>query len=267
MCLKKFNRFKPYLEIILSVSGIISICYTLFSLILKPLFFPTITVECLPKIDSYESYVWTKFYPNKPNYSIEFFVKPNDGHNRYYLQYKNDIIRNNGLYMNKLRFGNPKCIDMIKCPPLEFYIYAVLIKNKYLSRLPIICSDSMWISANDETVFFNKLKTAKYSAISKNTIFRVPENKCYDSKPIIISPKVNYGNKPLISEVEEKFKLSWSPSIEMYMEIRNQGDIIKKGYIISDTIINLNSGLYEITLMQRPGFECFEKIWIKVLSK
>jgi len=248
------------IEILLTVYGFFQL---LWIFIIKPLFYSSVTVVCPPKIYSHEQVISGTYYPERKDYQVRVYVNPDDKKNKYWLQYQTWQTLPAGEWVDLARFGNSWGVDMAKRPPLDFYVFAVLVKSADMSKLPGL--DSGYVKASGHDVFKNTLKQAGVIAIS--TPFRVerlPEQTCDIPSELSIneSPVVTATKK---LQVYSPVRCNWEPNRPMFLEVWRGGRKILGETRLNGSELILEPEIYELKIMEKEEFGCFTNVWIEVL--
>ena len=251
--------------VINTILAIYGFAQLLWMFVIKPLFVSSVTVIAPPKIYSHEEVVFGTYYPKNRDYQVRVYVNPDDGTHQYWLQYQTWQTPPNGEWVDVTRFGNPSGRDMVKPPPLDFDVFAVLVKSTDMAKLP--GSDSGFVRANSHEVFKDILKQAGLKTISTPfRLERLPEQACDVPKDLSINGiTVVTAKKDL--QVYSPIRWNWEPKRPLFVEVWKGGSLFKnKRHSFNDSTLTLDPGVYELKIREREGIGCFTNVWIEVLS-
>lgn len=264
--MEKLWRWIARVSQIISIGGILVLVW---QIIIIPHFFPSVTILCSPKIYSHEQVVFGNYSPAREGYQVRVYVYPEDKTNKYWLQDQTWETTPNGTWADLARFGNPWGIDMKKPPPLNFRVFAVLIKSEDVIKLPAFGQQEPWIIKNSDKDFLDSLMKAGAKAVSTPyKLERLPEDICHSIPNITSINKKEYITmrmKPL--NVASPVRLHWEPNIPMYVEVRKGGVKILGDYMGSDVELPLEPGTQEIKVKPKDDYYCSASIWLDVSGR
>jgi len=261
----KLSKIIRFLEHIIVLATVFTV---LWNHVIKPNFFPTVTLICPPTIYSNEQVVFGNYSPARDDYRIRLYVYPIDGANRFWFQEQAWEAYSNGAWVDIARFGNPYGIDMKMPLPLKFKIFAALVKSDNIDKLPGYDRRQPWIQeSGGDKAFMNRLKKSGVITVSKPfEILRLPEDICH-SNPIVTSINNNsiLSLNTKIIEVNSPVKLHWEPNNPMFIEVWKGGMQTLSEEMENDSELILQPGIQEIKVKPRYDYHCSASIWVNVL--
>ena len=244
-------HFKTYLKwvLIFIFSGAIILGVNSMNTPLKPV---SIEIAWPDMVESNIGYVSgkisNKFDGSYSDLDIKLFVNP-VGDTHYWLNENSTPleIKKNGMWFKECRFGDEDFRTMQQRSPIQFGVYAVIIKKD--ADFPLNKKQNFFL-ADSEKEFKNKLDPYAVSISNRYTVTRVEPPE----------PDI-----PIVMAVPSPVKVTWSEQVSMYLEIFHHGTLIKKGFFNPGMLYDLPPDpiLYEIKMSRKEDYPQ-RSIWILV---
>ncbi|MBL8239541.1 MAG: hypothetical protein JNM66_19110 [Bryobacterales bacterium] len=199
-------------------------------------------------IRSHEAPVSGVFPKRDQNLSLVLYVKPEDGHHKYWRDLT-EIDRHRFGYWSasELRFGNKDATTMDKPLPLEFKIFAVFVRPERANLLPG-SREQPDVPFVSDAEFLAAVSRVADTVVASESVRRDPP-RCTDSLELSGTPVRN----------DSRIRIHWAPPSNAFVEVRRDGRVVREGNSKDGTWEDeLTAGIYEFTLRAKQGSACYQ---------